>query len=797
MRKLFAFTMAVLAILSCSRESLDNVLPEEGQNQSEKKTVRLTIVAGNPSDADTRTEIAADGHTPLWSDGDKLGVTALTQLEGGDECELFDHAILSTVAEGTFPAAEASFSGTLDLDPAQVETLYAYYPGIPAFREMEYPEDYTSIAYEEYYYNSGVSDWYFNGEFFGIHRFELDEDSEIIGAGVIVNRYQHPTSTSFDGGSDVLVSKPFAFDECTENDGEYTMPDLEFARMVSVVKLVLNPGEDGVFEGQHPEWVSLFYMPDEGDPVSLSGTGVVEFPATGNDSPVLHPYLTDCWPFDEGSIVYACLDSEYSQEGAYAISSGNPIYLLVYPGVLEAGGTLSVTVGNMEKYYSIEREIPLNRNLTLKPGKITTLNIGLTGNEDDIYVGEKNLPVDMVFAADEVDADQYCGLQITADVIGSVEDGEYLDFDENYFSCVLINSETGDEITIDYGYPSGTEPCFFCDPYEKVLTVNTPVFEEPGEWIMMVSYGSTPEEADSFGPCTITVHAAVELPAALGRDWRYDYYFNPQVHVNSTWFDPYRTEYDNHVYLKTYAASSRTQEIPEHAFRGAFLTEGEGGSFEAFSYFEQVTSVPKYAFYSCRYMTAITLPENVTSIGEHAFHFCENLTEIELPDDLENIGGYAFSDCYVLASVELPSGVTVIGANAFSACWDLTSINLDQVESIGQSAFGGCGLTGNLVLKGNATIGQYAFNASSVQSVTFENATGSGTIGAGAFANCEDLVFVVFETTTPPDLADEESCFGETAMIYVPDSAVLTYKNAWPGLAALGRIAPVSEKPAE
>ena len=79
MRNLFAFAMAALTVLSCSRDSIDNDFPEEGQAKTEKKTVHLTIVAGNPSDPGTRTEML--GTTPLWSQGDQLGVTSLTFMD--------------------------------------------------------------------------------------------------------------------------------------------------------------------------------------------------------------------------------------------------------------------------------------------------------------------------------------------------------------------------------------------------------------------------------------------------------------------------------------------------------------------------------------------------------------------------------------------------------------------------------------------------------------------------------------------------------------------------------------------
>ena len=673
MRIFFVFAIASLAVLSCSRERID--IPEEGQIQPGKRTVHMTIVAENPSESDTRTEIAPDGHTPLWSSGDMLGVTAFTQDEEVDENEVFDHSILFAAAT-EFPALEASFTGDLELYSNPEGNINAYYPGIPFIREMDYPDDYGSITYEEYYYNMSVERFYASNEFFGIHRFELGSmeegpegpsaggGPEILGAGVLVNRYQHPTSTSFDGGSDVLVSKPFSLTDCIYNsDDNYTMPGLEFARMVSVIKLVLNPGENGLIEGQHPEWVALSYnSPEDADgenPVVLSGTGIVQFPATSNDSPVLHPHLLDEWPFSEGASVYACLD-EYGQDGAYAISSENSIYLVVYPGVLKAGGKLAVIAANMEDYYSIARKISLKSNIILQPGKITTLTISMTGDEEDIDIGEKNVPAEISFTKEAVDVDQFDRFEIAANIIGkSSNEDEYLEVDEDLFSCTLIHPETGTEINVDYGYIDGTNPSFYCDSEDKVVTVNTPVFEEAGEWILIISYGSSPEDAISSDPCTITVHPAVEIPAALGGSWGLNMY-------SSAWFEPYRTHRDGRVYLKAYKAS-QLEELPLYPFYSAFNSEEKQGDFSAFQFFEKIQTIPQQAFLNCGYMTGIVLPSGLTKIEQYAFAMNYRLKTITIPQSVSTIGKEAFRESGLTSVIMTGNTPPTIGAEAFDS----------------------------------------------------------------------------------------------------------------------------------
>ncbi len=79
---------------------------------------------------------------------------------------------------------------------------------------------------------------------------------------------------------------------------------------------------------------------------------------------------------------------------------------------------------------------------------------------------------------------------------------------------------------------------------------------------------------------------------------------------------------------------------------------------------------------------------SVTSIGGNAFYSCRGLTSVEIPNSVTSIGNGAFADCTGLTSIEIPSGVTSIGVCAFYRCTGLTSVVIpNSVTSIGDGAF--------------------------------------------------------------------------------------------------------------
>ena len=153
-----------------------------------------------------------------------------------------------------------------------------------------------------------------------------------------------------------------------------------------------------------------------------------------------------------------------------------------------------------------------------------------------------------------------------------------------------------------------------------------------------------------------------------------------------------------------------------------------------------VTSIGVYAFWNCRSLTKVTIPEGVTSIKDSTFRYCISLPEVNIPKSVETIGDEAFETCDSLTEVTIPEGVTSIGVCAFQFCNSLPEVTIPEgVTSIGDGAFQSCrSLTEVTISEGVTSIGETTFaGCRSLTEVTIPKSVTS--IGGCAFQSCSSL----------------------------------------------------------
>lgn len=150
-------------------------------------------------------------------------------------------------------------------------------------------------------------------------------------------------------------------------------------------------------------------------------------------------------------------------------------------------------------------------------------------------------------------------------------------------------------------------------------------------------------------------------------------------------------------------AAAQCKDIPDRAFAGcAYISE--------FIFDLEIENIGIRAFYACRSIKSIALPDAVKTIGDDAFFGCDNLESITFGKGVESIGMQAFYGCRSLKSVEIPEKVTEIKASTFALCSSLETVKLGNVRKIGKDAFWRCeslapvDCTGIEVAEGNESL---------------------------------------------------------------------------------------------
>lgn len=277
----------VLAFASCSKEDKAALTEKESANDNGNKVV-LTINAEQPK-AQSKTSIS--GTTPSWSVGDKVNVVYTNTSASVVKAE--SEALATAGSPKTFTVTLTS--------PDNTKEAYAYYP-------------------------------------------VNTKSATASAATLVINKDQTPTGTSFDGGSDILISSKFT------PSGTVTP---SFKRLGAVLKIKLSNATLST-----EKIVSLSVTgenPLAGDVAVASADGTITGISNGSNK----------------------VTATYDAGDQFTVSAdGKFVYLVVYPQTLTSGSTLTIS-GETENY-NFSKAIVLPSNIQLQAGHIVPLNITIS-----------------------------------------------------------------------------------------------------------------------------------------------------------------------------------------------------------------------------------------------------------------------------------------------------------------------------------------------------------------------------------------------------------------------------------
>ena len=189
---------------------------------------------------------------------------------------------------------------------------------------------------------------------------------------------------------------------------------------------------------------------------------------------------------------------------------------------------------------------------------------------------------------------------------------------------------------------------------------------------------------------------------------------------------------------------------------------------------------------------------NATFGSDDIFGDCSSLESIRIPHSIDSIPIGCFKGCVKLNNVVLPKGITFILADSFSGCSALKEISiLDTVTQIEAGAFMGTKLEKVDLPESVTGIGSSVFNGlTSLKIMIIRGHVVRGDAPKNnlfkCWENCTGLESFVMMSDAPMEFGFW-MMNGTTCTVYVPDTAVNTYKaaNGWSSLAS--RIRPLSE----
>ena len=142
-----------------------------------------------------------------------------------------------------------------------------------------------------------------------------------------------------------------------------------------------------------------------------------------------------------------------------------------------------------------------------------------------------------------------------------------------------------------------------------------------------------------------------------------------------------------------------------------------------------------------REITEVILENGVTSIGNYAFYECKSLEKINIPESVTRIGNCAMEYCTGLQKIYIPSNVTIIAAGAFEYCENLSLVEgLEGLTEWYQYCFANCKSLTDFVIPKNIKSIPYATfsNCSNLHNIYVPSSV--NTIENSAFSDIDNLI---------------------------------------------------------
>ncbi len=179
-----------------------------------------------------------------------------------------------------------------------------------------------------------------------------------------------------------------------------------------------------------------------------------------------------------------------------------------------------------------------------------------------------------------------------------------------------------------------------------------------------------------------------------------------------------------------------------------------------------VTAIADKAFYNCKEIKEVYMPDTIVNMGSWTFYGCSNLTKVQLSESLDTIGYSSFAGCNLLKDIEILPNIEVIASYAFCECDALTFLDLSHVKQIGGAAFKNCSSLKYVTLGDDMTeINEYTFEScSSLLGVYLPD--GITTIKYKAFNNCRALYEIYLYTVTNIEAYAFNGCHGLKEIVF-------------------------------